>query len=509
MTNSGQAAGNSAGEKEVEIFRDDFESGNLTGWRTEGGQIEVINEGGRNVLRIVSKGLQRRQEGDESIRWADSEESAFAFMDLPAEKLTGKRVWIYCRYRLTDTLDSNDWAGMTLVATNIKTGDRSWRGGRCLPTKDPTGWTSAKVFADITKDVDATMLRLGFGRADGTLLIDEVRITIGSQTLPQRTDEVIAESAGSSWKLTAPDDGRWQIGARWAQASATKAKFKLSWPGGNKEIFADLSDKSLAGWFNPLAVADLKKGQSVEISTDGQADAARLLRVPAACAGSEVLYANTLDMPADMRKAENENNWVMEGGGAVEWSDGFLRLIPKRFTPKRSPVETDHFTFWLKNENFPSDFAVEWEFRTPHLGGLVIIFFSANGINGEDVFDPKFQKREGVFERYYAGDINCYHMSYYAGGRGRANIRKNYGFNLVFADEDLVVKGGADKWHRMRMTKFNGMLELTVNGQRCLTWQDDGESYGPVLGGGKFSFRQQNDIRHGDYRNLRFYALKK
>jgi hypothetical protein len=423
------------GVKETVIFEENFERGNLARWDVQGGKAEVIREGGSHICRIVSGQMKRRGPEDESIRWDDTAEGAFIYADLPAEKLHDKRVYIHCRYKLLDPAKDNDWVGLTIVHIDAKTGEKSWCGGPILESKDPNVWTEARLMADMVEKVADTRLRVGFGRASGTLLIDSIRLTVTSKTPPDRADEAIADNSGA-------------------------------------------------------------------------ADAVRLVRLPDGCAAGELLYENRFSGGEAERKAEAARDWVMEGGGIAEWKEGFLRMIPKRFTKGRSRVETDHFVYWLKRD-FPADFAIEWDFRVPDLGGLAIIFICAKGINGEDIFDPKLQKREGVFGRYFAGDINCYHVSYYAGGRGRANVRRNPGFYLVMAGDDLVVSGGAEKWHRLSLTRFGSMLELSVNGKRCLTWFDDGKSYGPVHGGGKIGLRQQNDLRWGDYTNLRVYELKK
>ena len=234
--------------------------------------------------------------------------------------------------------------------------------------------------------------------------------------------------------------------------------------------------------------------------------------LPEGCTGCEALYENTFSASREQGRAEAAKDWVMEGGGIAEWADGRLRLRAKRYTEKRSNVETDHFVYWLRRD-FPADFAVEWDFRFPNWkqspNGLAIIFVCAKGVKGEDIFDPRLAKREGVFARYHSGDINSYHVSYFAGSRGKANVRKNWGFHLVASGDDLVAADGPEKWHHLLLVRFGGKLVLTVDGKPCITWADDGKEHGPALGGGKIGLRQQNDLLWGDYTNLRVYALKR
>ncbi len=537
------ADGRPGSARETVIFEEDFESGKLDAWEVRGGKIEIITEGGSRVCRIVSQKVTSR---------------TTLQINLPVEKLHDKRLYLHCRYRLTDyTRDPDSQYGGTVFQiyhTGPGGRGRSWRGAPMFPATDAKPWRTCRAPSDMFVKVGEAQLRIGFGNARGTLLIDDIRLTVEPKSLPPRSDEVIADNSGdgfsktgrwnvsakvpgycgsnylwspkgdgssaATWTLTAPTDGRWEVGARWtwglqgAKDRATNAGFKVAGPGGAKTVRVNMADRVLAGRFNPLTVLDLGKGQKVEVTLSNDADnsvvadAVRLLRLPDGCSGSELLYEGTFSGTEEGRKAEEARDWVMEGGGISKWADGYLRLRAKNYTRQRSRTETDHFVYWLK-QDFPADFAVEWDFRVPDLGGLAIIFICAKGVNGEDIFDPKLQKRDGIFSRYYGGDINCYHVSYYAGGRGRANVRKNSGFYLVTADDDLVARGGAGRWHRLRLTHFGGMLELSVNGKRCITWFDDGETFGPVRGAGKIGLRQQNNLRWGDYRNLRVYALKK
>jgi hypothetical protein len=52
-----------------------------------------------------------------------------------------------------------------------------------------------------------------------------------------------------------------------------------------------------------------------------------------------------------------------------------------------------------------------------------------------------------------------------------------------------------------------GYIRLRVDEKVCLEWLDEGEVLGPVLGGGKFGFREVYDTA-GYYDNVRCYRLK-
>ncbi len=261
---------------------------------------------------------------------------------------------------------------------------------------------------------------------------------------------------------------------------------------------------SIAVWYT-LCLPEWTKGDTVSPTSSNDRPI-----LPAQCKTRDLLYAANFPDMARQKEKEQQREWIMEGGGIATWSQGILRLRSRSFTVKRTKVETDHFVYWL-NRDFPANFAVTWDFRFAPIEqnpeGLAIIFFSAMGLHGEDLFDPRLQKRDGIFERSYDGDINCYHTSYLALGRGTSNLRKNKGFHLPASGEDLVARGGAEKWHKLQVTRFEGLVELRVNGEVSFAWDDDGKTYGPRLGGGKLGFRQQNNLLWGDYTNVRVWEL--
>ncbi len=50
---------------------------------------------------------------------------------------------------------------------------------------------------------------------------------------------------------------------------------------------------------------------------------------------------------------------------------------------------------------------------------------------------------------------------------------------------------------RLVLTRYSAKIELSVDGETCISWTDDGKTGGPALGGGKIGLRQQNDLRGG------------
>ena len=131
----------------------------------------------------------------------------------------------------------------------------------------------------------------------------------------------------------------------------------------------------------------------------------------------ELLYENPM-------ASENQmSDWVMEGPARTEYIDGWMHMY--------SPEEEGHHVLWSP-EDFPSDFIAEWQLQNQETdAGLVIIFFSALGINDESILDPSFPKRNGVFKQYTKSEyFNNYHISYYANGKDNrarevAHLRKS------------------------------------------------------------------------------------
>ena len=54
--------------------------------------------------------------------------------------------------------------------------------------------------------------------------------------------------------------------------------------------------------------------------------------------------------------------------------------------------------------------------------------------------------------------------------------------------------------------KKNGKIDFIINDLTVFSWQDDGSTYGEVLGGGKIGFRQMAPMI-GEYSNLRVYEI--
>jgi hypothetical protein len=211
----------------------------------------------------------------------------------------------------------------------------------------------------------------------------------------------------------------------------------------------------------------------------------------------KLVYENTFN------SSESVKGWVMEGPGTVKVQDGWMELFSKD--------KEYHHVYWCP-EDFPGNFVAEWEAQNLDKdGGLIIMFFSAKGINGEDVFDPSLPTRDGTFRNYTKVALNCYHTSYYTDNpetpeRELAHLRKNEGFNLVFQGPEGIPKD-SEAIHKLTLVKDEGHIQLFIDGREVINWKDDGKTYGKVLGGGKMGFRQMK-WSHFRYRNFRVWQLE-
>jgi len=215
----------------------------------------------------------------------------------------------------------------------------------------------------------------------------------------------------------------------------------------------------------------------------------------------KLLYESALDARGSIE------GWVMEGPGLTAFEDGWMKMASEEAD---SAAKEGHIVHWCPRD-FPESFVAEWEMRITSKSGLCIVFFAARGLNGEDIFDPNLPKRTGIFRQYNQGAISCYHISYYAStpsspGRITSNMRKNSGFHLV-SNGPPGIEPGSDAVHAMRLIKDGAHVQLQVDGKVIIDFTDDGQHYGPVLGGGKIGLRQMQ-WTSALYRNLRVYELQ-
>lgn len=212
----------------------------------------------------------------------------------------------------------------------------------------------------------------------------------------------------------------------------------------------------------------------------------------------ELLYENPFS------SSEDVNDWVMEGPGEITFQDGWMHM--------QSPDEEYHHVFWCPEE-FPDQYIAEWEAQNLETdAGLCIVFFAAKGLNGEDIFHPSLQDREGKFGRYTNGEIRCYHISYYANAahnpdRGQSNLRKNDQFVLVQEGEEGIPTK-SEAIHQMKLIKNGAHIQMYVDDRKVIDWVDNKENEPrPYYKEGNIGFRQMQ-WTHFRYRNFKVYSIE-
>lgn len=217
----------------------------------------------------------------------------------------------------------------------------------------------------------------------------------------------------------------------------------------------------------------------------------------------ELIYQNPLACQADLE------GFRMEGSALLSFPDGRLRM-----ENGKSPVEGQkaNYVLWCPEE-FPSDLIIQWDFWPIREPGLCILFFASRGKEGEDLFNPKLAERTGEYDNYHHGDINAFHVSYYRRKEEderafhTCNLRKSYGFHLVAQGGDpLPGVEDARGPYRINVLKKAGEVRFFINGLEIFCFEDDGESFGPLLGGGKIGFRQLAPFV-GEYADLRVFKV--
>lgn len=205
-----------------------------------------------------------------------------------------------------------------------------------------------------------------------------------------------------------------------------------------------------------------------------------------------MVYSNAL------AQADSLSTWVMEGPAELTFADGWMRM--------HAPQQTGHHVMWCPQE-FPANFVAEWEVKNNNTeAGLCIVFFSAKGLKGQHITGKALKPRNGTFKQYTKGDMRNYHISYYANtpaekSRPFAHLRKNPGFKKVHVGK-AGIPAGSTEVHLIQLLKNNGLIQLRINNQLVIDWQDDGTSFGAVLEEGYIGFRQMKwtDFSYRDFR---------
>ncbi|NLP45749.1 MAG: DUF1961 family protein [Epulopiscium sp.] len=216
-----------------------------------------------------------------------------------------------------------------------------------------------------------------------------------------------------------------------------------------------------------------------------------------------LIYENKLS------SSEEVKEFILEGQANISFSAGRMRMA-NALDPKEG--QKSNFVFWCPKD-FPKDIEIQWDFWPIQEPGLCILFFAAKGRNGEDIFDPTLVPRTGEYDSYHHGDINAFHVSYFRRmweeerSFHTCNLRKSYGFYLVTQGADPIpsIEDARSPYH-MLLRKDKNEIIFKINNLTIFQWKDNGETYGPLLQGGKIGFRQMAPLV-AEYANLKVYAI--
>ncbi|MCR5323231.1 MAG: YesU family protein [Lachnospiraceae bacterium] len=216
-----------------------------------------------------------------------------------------------------------------------------------------------------------------------------------------------------------------------------------------------------------------------------------------------LIYENSLACEDDIK------DFILEGSAKLLFPNGKLRM---ENAISAEAGQKANFVLWC-DKTFPDNVRITWKFRPIKEPGLAILFFSAMGINGEDIFDGSLQKRTGEYPLYHHGDINAFHVSYFRRKEPderafhTCNLRKSYGFHLVTQGADPIPDADECKEdYDLEVVKKGSYVSFSINGLRVFEFEDDGQTYGKLLEGGKIGFRQLAPMI-AEYSELKVYEI--
>jgi len=218
------------------------------------------------------------------------------------------------------------------------------------------------------------------------------------------------------------------------------------------------------------------------------------------------------------RLPDSRAEWVAEGWGGADVCGGKLWVAPVAFDAcgerEENPAsEPSHMVVWNKNR-FPAD--MMFEFTVNHHGsdnGLTLVFFAAEGVEGQDIFDLELPPRNGVYRNYNKGQLTNYTVSYWSrnkkpslvakGEQYTNRIRKNPGANILATDDSLTDKC-SDCDFKVRILKVAGNISVEINGVVANHVIDADCPHG----GGYIGLRSMEGVDRVSYDDFRAWLVK-
>ncbi|MDD7987451.1 DUF1961 family protein [Lentisphaera marina] len=212
----------------------------------------------------------------------------------------------------------------------------------------------------------------------------------------------------------------------------------------------------------------------------------------------------------DFYDREWESKWILEGPGHVKSTHGKLSLhsvladdfirayeagdfewIPENMQAyfhsleqvaqshfglgvkeyyEKGKFRGGHIVLWNKCKS-SDNYLIEFDLKHHSPMGLFILFFSADGRNGKDLFSQDLMPRNGIFSQYVRGDNQSYHISTYTPHRGSANLRLNPGGNLLKSEEDIASLHSG-KVMKYRLFKWGDHFQYYLNDELQMDYTD-------------------------------------
>ena len=218
------------------------------------------------------------------------------------------------------------------------------------------------------------------------------------------------------------------------------------------------------------------------------------------------------------RLPDPQAEWIAEGWGGTDVCDGKLWVAPVAFdacgeraeNPAREP---SHMVVWNKNR-FPAD--MMFEFTVNHHGsddGLTLVFFAAEGLEGEGIFELTLPPRNGIYRNYNRGQLANYTVSYWSrnkaegaikkGERYSNRVRKNPGANMLVSNASLTDECN-DCDFKVRILKVAGNISVEINGVVANHVVDPDAPHG----GGYIGLRSMEGVDKVSYDDFRVWSVK-
>jgi hypothetical protein len=211
------------------------------------------------------------------------------------------------------------------------------------------------------------------------------------------------------------------------------------------------------------------------------------------------------------RRPPEDAEWIAEGSGGCEVRGGRLWVAPSAFDAdgQLRPVAAErrsHMVVWNRNV-FPADFLLELGMSPcGSTGGLALVLFCATGKDGEDIFDLALPPRRADYAAYHSGAIANYTDAYWSRNNeaeaASNRLRKNPGFRQV-AEGASLTTGPEDATHGLRILKVGGHVEVEVNGQVVLRWDDTERPHGA----GRIGLRTMAGVTRVAYDDFRVWRI--